>query len=882
MMFAQNGTLNLMVNSPNNTGRDFWFAIPPSYTANPSPTNFVQLHILSDFDAEVIVEIPNKDYKETINITKGRSNQHNIQFNEAFPVSYTGSDGPLVSKVFKGAGIHIYSKAPLIVYVVVQSSFATDGFLLIPTSDLGTEYVGTSYNTSEAAGLLLPGILGITAAYDGTEVEFTVGGNAETQVQLENDELLSYGETKKFNMNKGDVLLMSDIGQGQTMSGSYINSNLPVSMMSAHFCANVPVGNFWCDYNIEMDIPMNYWGKMYPVPFLPAKKFNGIIRIFAKEDNTTVFRDGEEIGNIANGKKDYIEMRVWDKPIEPKESMIHADKAINVMYYCTGLQEDENTEGNALDPFSMQIMPLSSYSNEFTTIVPRYSTKINQVALIFQLDQDGDLPDYIQIAKYENETFDFEPVNIDFGVDYINFFKEGTSLGLKIIDLQPESVYKFRSDFPMMVYAYGGASYDSYGFPAAGSMTEFESGDIAPPVVPDLVLECNGTKIKGSASDDPNDPENTSYLSDIYFDGNYSTGRAEINFSKKINDDVNEIPFETSSVDFDFEVENPEKPSSYAIVLTDRAGNKTMKDVNYSPVSIAMDYENTNNIIQFDMMNISKEINFENTTDREITIYDVLFEGDNGFELNDFNGEPILIPASGTYKFTVNYTGDNVDVNDKILFDLCYKTEEIGLKHNFGASSEFSMAADEYLKEININETTETTFDLNFDVCNENMKTGFTINEISLSNADNFSYELMGTELGAEVDFESISNVQIKLTASSDVVGTFSTEVFIDTEGEELCEGVNLFTLEAKELKSVNNIDDNLIINYDKLSNKLNITSQKSIISIKIIDMLGKQVYNNNEVSKNISLDVDNYSKGNYIIRIESGGQTIDRNIMID
>jgi len=880
-MFAQNGTLGLMVNSPNNTGKDFWFTIPPAYNANPSPTSFVQLHILSDYDAEVFIEIPNKGYSEKINILKGRSNNHKIHFDEAFPTSYNGSDGPLISQIIKQAGIHIYSKAPLIVYVIVQSNFTTDGFLLIPTSDLGTEYLGTSYSTSEAANLLLPGILGITAAYDGTEVEFTLGGTAETQIQLENDEKLSYGESKTFTMNKGDVLLLSDIGQGQTMSGSYISSNLPVSLLSAHFCANVPVGNFWCDYNIEMDIPLNYWGKMYPIPFLPAKKFNGIIRIFAKEDNTTVYRDGEEIGNIATGKKDFIEMRVWDKPDEPKESMIHADKPINVMYYCTGLQEDENTDG-ALDPFSMQIMPMSSYSNEFTTIVPRFSTKLNQVALIFQLDQGGDLPDYIQMAKFENNSFEFEPVNIDFGVDYISFFEKNTLLGLKIIDLDPESVYKFRSDFPMMVYAYGGAAYDSYGFPVAGSMTEFESGDIAPPVVPELVLECNGTKIKGSATDDPNDPETTSYLSDIYFDAKKSTDNVEINFSSKVNDNVNEIPFQTSSVDFDFEVENPEKPSSFELILTDRAGNKTRKDFNYTPVTVALNYQDTDGKIEFDVLNPSQEINFENKTDREITIFDVLFENDNGFEISDYNGEPISVPMGGSYKFNVNYNGENVDIEDKILFDLCYKTEEISLKNKFAASSEFSLSSEQYNKKIDLKFNKETSFDLNFDVCEENLKTILIIKEITLTNTDNFSYELSGAELGKEVNFDNIDDVLIKLNATTDTVGSFSTEVLIETENEALCESTNIFTLEAINSTSVNDKEDDFIINYDKLNSKINIISQNTINSIKIIDILGKQVYFSSKINKNATIDASLFTKGSYILRIKSNGNIIDKNIMID
>ena len=104
------------------------------------------------------------------------------------------------------------------------------------------------------------------------------------------------GDIVTVDMDEGDVFMVSSKGDFGDLSGSHIIATKPVAVVSGVQCTNIPIGNQWCDYTVEMEIPTYTWGTHYHVPKIPNRQYPPLIRIFAKEPNTKLYRDGNNIG----------------------------------------------------------------------------------------------------------------------------------------------------------------------------------------------------------------------------------------------------------------------------------------------------------------------------------------------------------------------------------------------------------------------------------------------------------------------------------------------------------------------------------------------------------------------------------------------------------
>jgi len=78
----------------------------------------------------------------------------------------------------------------------------------------------------------------------------------------------------------------------------------------------VPAGVPWCDVINEMELPTFTWGKEYHVTPIVGRQKAPVIRVFAKEKDTKVFRDGQDWMRLtlnSRGEGDaFIERRAFD------------------------------------------------------------------------------------------------------------------------------------------------------------------------------------------------------------------------------------------------------------------------------------------------------------------------------------------------------------------------------------------------------------------------------------------------------------------------------------------------------------------------------------------------------------------------------------------
>ncbi|MFN3196043.1 MAG: hypothetical protein ACE364_08855 [Chlorobiota bacterium] len=587
-----------------NMGREFWFAIPPVYE-EVAGDNFVRVLVTSDVETDVVIQVEGKGvYKKKTTIP---NSVIDFELNpaQAQPIPHRlGTHISPPAKIYKGAGVQVSADQPIVVYVVIKYKYTSDGFLALPVSGLGDRYINMVYQDPALGGANshAPAFTCVTGVYDNTQVNMTMGGGpmGSDKMKLDGGRELATGDQTSFFLDRGDVWMGASSGHFQDISGSLFEGTKPFAIVSGMHCANFPVGNAWCDYTVEMELPTYAWGKQYYITPMEGRTYNGIIRIYAAEDNTTIYRNGQVMGLLTHGGgntigKAYMEMRVWPKlddfgqAIRPKIATIHADKPIAVMYYNTGTQEDVGTADS--DPFQLFFTPIEQFQTEILFPSPNalggtdFYTK-NYVNIVYEMHEDF-IPQDLMFAKMEvGRDPDWKPVSqVVAGAPRVFTEKyQGKEFGTSTLSLPTEGVFSLRSDSTKFVaYSYGFASYESYGFPTSAALRDLSSPDTNAPV-PNYVQECNGDVLKdmGTVTDMPEDDEVRSNMADLYLIENLNDNYV-LDYRIPGTNNKDFIPGEQRTLSWWLTVVDKTQPARATIAFLDRAGNDTTITISYDP-----------------------------------------------------------------------------------------------------------------------------------------------------------------------------------------------------------------------------------------------------------------------------------------------------------
>lgn len=690
-----------LIAGSSNVGKEFVFTIPPVYEETGG-NNFIKIFITSGIQTKVQVEI--KKYNK---ITNGLTIPNDVigfdlSPTEGQPFIYNPNTMKgRAAQVWDQAGIRITAEDPIVVYVMCKYRYTSDGFLALPVSGLGREYIVATYNDMGWGGnQFFPPWAGITAAYDNTDVNITMGGNASSEILTDQGAKIKPGQKiPKFRLQKGDVYMFSSNGPFQDITGSKIISNKPISLVSGHFCTNIPLQNQWCDYTVDMQLPTNTWGKLYHVPAYTPRRYPGIIRVFAKEDNTNVFRDGQFWFNLKKGggleADGWLETRVWPRLQDngqdqrPKNAVISSDKPIGITYYNPGTQEDAGIISQAdSDPFIMTMTPVEQYQNEITFCTPsvkggdRFGR--NFINVVYELNQFGFMPDDFEFAEVKGGRFTWKPFNSVFGgadnsfVGGVNggtFDANGKKYGSKQVLLGGDGVYKLRSKTGKFAcYSYGFNDYESYGYPTSAALNDLTIPDVWKPK-PEWEMTCQGN-VTGKVTDMPWPGQDNlrSNLNYIAIDNNTS-----YNYRFEFN------PIEggtTITTSWKLDIINPLEDAKADLIFIDRAGNDTIITIEYS----ATKYEITadHNYGQFQLGQDSTfKFTIKNLSETKPVIFqDLSLKSNNqGFSIVTPLSWDITKPVEplGTREVEVKFTAD-----DKLPADKKYFTDSLGIGHECG------------------------------------------------------------------------------------------------------------------------------------------------------------------------------------------------------
>lgn len=596
-----------------NFGNEFMISMPPNLLINDDEANSkIRFVLYSPMDAVVKMEVPLKGFSESITLKAYERKVVNFDIKFAQVLIKDGFADNETEIFLQNAGLRFHSEQ--IFGLVVLSDYAntSDAILALPTEMLGTDYIISSYqdNSDPKIGFTnLPSSSAIIATSDKTQIDLVIGG------RISNSEpgFSSVGKKIRKKMNKGDVLLLNSQFRSEDLSGTIIKSDKPVSIISSNQCAQIPSGNGMCDFIADFEIPKKAWGKNYLVPPIANKKFMPVIRVFALDDSTHIYKNGEQIAfldNIGNSsQKPFIEI-IDSTSLEPIH--VSSNNKIKVVIYSRGFEEDESSIVTQ-NPFMTSLQPLDRMQKEvyFTTpnseINNYYFPDNNYLNLIIN-DSNEEISDSLEIGIiYNNEVIWEDVASSDYVINaqsYSSTFGSYQNLTLK---LPVPWEYKIRSKKEFQALVYGTNNVKSYGYPASFPLAITNIIDTIPPEVT-WEQSCSGL-IKGKVTDETI-PLGTTLLS-----------RWE-NFKPNLNvSDKSEMP-----VTWHLEAIDPKSPASATISFWDGFKNRSDVFVNYQPVDITISPDT------IDLGNMKKGnvyiryIAITNNSDSSITFDPVLYE----------------------------------------------------------------------------------------------------------------------------------------------------------------------------------------------------------------------------------------------------------------
>jgi hypothetical protein len=412
-----------------NKGTDFWVLFMLNYD-NKNLNIF--LDITSDETTSGTVSIPGLSWSEDFDITANQITRIQIPLESLIPKS--GEVGQL--------GIHITSEKDVAVYGTNQREFSTDSFLGLPVGILGTQYLVMSYygfafseNASQFA---------IVSPYDNNTV--TITPSQETR-----DGNIA-GEPFNITLNKGETYLVGGaLVHLNDLTGSVIQSTLPVSVFSGAACTTVPMGYNYCDHLVQQIPPISAWGKDFITRPLQGRNFGDTWRFLASQDNTVIYINNVEVMTLGFG--DFYET-VLTQP-----SLVKADKPILAVQYANG----NNWDGASFpgDPFMMMIPPYQQFLSSYTFATPAAGFENNFFTVTVAnngvpgmlLDGVSLIPEsFSQIGETGFSTASF-PIDINSSYSAIN-----------------------SGGYPFGLYVYGFNRDDSYGYPGGLSLVTLHAG----------------------------------------------------------------------------------------------------------------------------------------------------------------------------------------------------------------------------------------------------------------------------------------------------------------------------------------------------------------------------------------------------------------------
>ena len=288
---------------------------------------------------DVTVSVEEIDFETKVTVS--RNNHATIPLPTSVRISSVGITDKTVV---------VRSSGEISVHCIDNEYESGDGFLALSNSQLGNKYYIMSYIPFYHENDYNPTFLCLSALEEGAVVEITAKTGQKNQISLKPFQSFRY-----------------DGGYYDDLTGAFIHSNKPVSVVSGVF-TRVPHGaRNGADGLLEQIPPVENWGISHILAPYLGRSSGYIYRVLSGDQSTTL--------SISNRDKNVrIQADQWFEGDVVDQSVIRidSDKPVLVFQYMKSNQPDDIYE-----PAMMMVPPISSFDNTIITFPVFNCTFVN-------------------------------------------------------------------------------------------------------------------------------------------------------------------------------------------------------------------------------------------------------------------------------------------------------------------------------------------------------------------------------------------------------------------------------------------------------------------------------------------------------------------------
>lgn len=652
-------------------GREFFIAIPPNEEPNYQ-TNVLEIYVTAAKKTSVTLESQAMGVYRTKPINPFEITTFSSATGELSFMWEVRESERVLQK-----GLRLISDQPLSVYVLNAKTYTSEGFLAIPTSAWGNEYLHCSYYDHNEVRPWASGFI-VIGAYDNTKIRIELRGRGKEYATTAGGRRI--GETIRETIFPYDVYMVK--GDAKTrgtfdLTGSRVVADKPIGLISFHERTHIPAYNIWNgrDHLAEMIPPVHAWGKKYiTIEYKRDKGQGDFFRVVASEPNTKFscvyydLQNNRVLGNWgytipkAGDFAEYLEAHISagnDLKSIRGASIFTADKPILVMQYSYSADWDGAT---VFDPFMILVVPREQYIPATVFQTPANKAFVDNWFNIIAVGDTNDTENKL----LQSVTIDGKPVHV-MEPSFLYNRIPTTDLYWAKVRVEP-GAHVVKGNTKFGGYIYGFSNWDSYGWPAAMAINKLDETDTLEPQLY-FTEKCGNYVIRatelrnGAPTDDPRQVDQG--IADVQLlSGSYNY---ELYFRTKL---IAWPPLYDYT--FELKVQNLFLPAKAILAVTDRAGNVAIDSVYYEPDNLEL--EPAKLVFGDVRVRTSKEINAKliNRSSLEVKVVQLQMKKNAVFRVVKGNENlPIVLKPGEIHDITVRYTPTRESRNER---DLDYDT----------------------------------------------------------------------------------------------------------------------------------------------------------------------------------------------------------------
>ncbi|XP_033106660.1 sushi domain-containing protein 2-like [Anneissia japonica] len=365
-----------------------------------------------------------------------------MPFQETFMIEARGFKRTTIPSAYMLSGtgrslkaIKVSASSDVSVYGLMYQHFSTDGFLGIPITNLGTQYVVVTFQDRPEASQFA-----VIGTQDSTTVHVTLRDTVSFEGQTYNQ-----GDVLTIMVNESQVV---QIQSTNDLSGSIVQSDKSVAVFSGNECVNIP--GSYCDTLIEQLVPINSWGQTH-IYTASQNSDTNIYRIIAYFSGTNVTIPGVPNQILDSGE-------FW-------EGRLHSSGLVSSNKPTLMVQLLSSVNGGTVDPSLIHIPSEEQFGYVFGFTTPPHSG-----------GDSGGYFNFINIVTKRDARqtvhLNGSPIN---GTNIRESNVPGTAYSLITLQLpKGEGVYYVEQTdplaSPLSVIVYGYENDESYGYAAGLSL----------------------------------------------------------------------------------------------------------------------------------------------------------------------------------------------------------------------------------------------------------------------------------------------------------------------------------------------------------------------------------------------------------------------------